>query len=191
MSNGKRRKAASRSSAAARGVEVAVVGNAVRAQVSARLTKKEISAALKGLGSGYAKFTDSVPHVTLSPQVPWVEGLGHLELINPRTVYPAGPNANFLAPPYGGDIDGEIGVWLLGLQVGASYFLQFRVSVGYDTAWKISSSQGYPFEIKTTGGPYHTLPVLLHEVDGTMELVRLEAPGYDWLFFDVDVSMLT
>lgn len=173
-------------------LDVTILGRPTAEQIGARLTKQQIAARLKRLGSPYSKFSVGAPHVTLSAQTPWVEDRGYLDIINPRTVHPVNPSMGFLAPPYGGSIDGHVDVWLLGLEVGASYFLQLRVGIGHATAvWTVSSSQGPTIQIKTTGGPNHTLPVLLPETDSSTELVILKAAGYDWQFFDVEVSMLT
>lgn len=173
-------------------LKVGILGKAAADQLGKRITRQQIATLLGGLGDPYSKFTVGAPHVALSARVTWVENRGYLDIINPRTVHPSDPNVGFLAPPYGGNVDGHLDVWLLGLQVGASYFLQFRVGIGAPSAvWKIGSSQGPTIQIKTSGGPQHTLPVLLPAVDGTTELVILKVPGHDWLFYDVEVNLLT
>src|SRR5262245_15875719 len=90
---------------------------------SVRLTTAEIGRLVVKAGPPLAKMHLGTHHATLSAQVPWVDGRGYLNLVNPQSFFADDPNVGFIAP-MGGNVEGKIEVWLLGLEEGASYFLE-------------------------------------------------------------------
>jgi hypothetical protein len=187
---------------AAGGAEVALIGGSAAARQQAeasrprRYGKREVAKLVATLGRGVvAKSHLGAPHVTLSAQVPWVEGRGYLNLINPQSFFADGPNVGFIAP-YDDNVEGKIEVWLLGLEAGGTYFLEIRVGSypldpGEPGQWEVRSSEGPAAFLQATG-PGQSLPVILHEVSGPMALVTLTSTGLGgWVFYDVEVAELS
>ena len=173
----------------------AQVRRAGEARLPDRLGPAGMRSIIRGLGSPFSRMGIGAPHVILSAQVPWVEDRGYLNAINPRTVWSDSPNMGFIPPPYGGNIEGRLEVWLLGLTVGASYFLEFRLGAApahpdQPAHWEFKSSQGAPSTV-TASFPNQNVTLLLHQVDGNMELARLSGSGLsNWIFYDVTVTEL-
>lgn len=186
----------------ARGAAVAVVGGSplarrlAQAQRTPRMERREIRRVLARVDRELEELGPvGEPHVTLSARVPWVADRGHVELTAPRSVDPADPNATFYSPEAGGSDDGEVEVWLHGLEPGASYFAQLRVNAipflkGPLGQWTVSGSLGPTVTVEAIV-PAQTLPVVLHAVAGTQAVIRLRATGVGaWSFYDVEVSKL-
>jgi hypothetical protein len=179
---------------------VAVLGSgAVARQFAdrpARLTKAQIGPLLVQTGPPIAKMHVGNHHATLSAQVPWVEERGYLNLINPQSFFADDPNVGFISPAgNGGNVEGAVEVWLLGLEEGASYFLEFVVS-SYSSnpsqpgQWKLSSSAGAQSFMQATG-PGQNIPLVLLEVDGPMQLAKLTSQGLGgWVFYEVVITRL-
>jgi hypothetical protein len=177
---------------------VAVLGRSKAArqfaQRPARLTTAQIGRLLVQTGPPLAHMHLGNHHATLSAQVPWVEGRGYLNLINPQSFFADDPNVGFISPVDSGNVEGKIEVWLLGLEEGASYFLEFGVGSYPNTSqpgqWELRSSVGAPIYMQATG-PGQSLPLVLLEVDGPMQLATLTSQGLGgWSFYDVVISRL-
>ena len=181
---------------------VAVIGGSGEARRRAEaarpklLSAQEISRAVRQLGGSIGtKNHVGGHHVSLSAQVPWVDGRGYLNLINPQSFFSDGPNVGFISPT-GGNVEGGIEVWLLGLETGGTYFLQFRVSsYSLDPSqpglWEVRSSEG-PAVLHPSTGPDQVVLAVLDEVSGPLALVKLTSTGLGgWVFFDVDVVSLS
>jgi hypothetical protein len=162
----------------------------------ARLTTAEIGRLLVETGPPIAQMHLSAHHATLSAQVPWVEDRGYLNLVNPQSFFADDPNVGFISPAGGGgNVEGVVEVWLLGLETGASYLLEFVVgSYGSNPnqpgQWKLSSSTGAPIYIQATG-PGQSLPLVLLDVSGPMQLAKLTSQGLGgWVFYEVVITRL-
>jgi hypothetical protein len=178
---------------------VAVLGSSKAARQfayrPARLTTAEIGRLLVKTGPPLGKMHLGNHHATLSAQVPWVEDRGYLNLINPQSFFADDPNVGFISPAGTGNVEGKIEVWLLGLEEGASYFLEFGVS-SYPSnpnqpgEWELRSSVGAPVYMQASG-PGQSIPLVLLEVDGPMQLATLTSQGLGgWVFYDVVISRL-
>jgi hypothetical protein len=162
----------------------------------ARMATAEVGRLLVEAGPPISKMHVGNHHATLSAQVPWVEQRGYLNLVNPQSFFADDPNVGFISPAgSGGNVEGVVEVWLLGLEAGASYFLEFVVgSYGSNPSqpgqWKLSSTVGAPIFVQATG-PGQSLPLVLLEVDGPMQLAKLTSQGLGgWTFYEVVITLL-
>ena len=135
-------------------------------------------------------------HATLSAQVPWVEERGYLNLINPQSFFADDPNVGFISPAgSGGNVEGAVEVWLLGLEEGASYFLEFVVSSyssNPESAGAVEAQQQRRrTELHAGHRTRQNIPLVLLEVDGPMQLAKLTSQGLGgWVFFEVVITRL-
>ncbi len=125
-------------------------------------------------------------HVVLSAQVPWVEDRGYLDLLNPRSVFPDGPNIGFV--PEAGQPTGRADAWLHGLEPDSSYLARISVgapsSVTFDVR-AVTLGTGLAHQDFQISGGFDELFLDFDSGDGGLGLLRIECP--DWSLYEIEI----
>jgi hypothetical protein len=133
-----------------------------------------------------------VPHLQLSAAKTKVSDKGYINAIGCRSIFPEGPNIDFVPnDSYGGTLE----LWMLQLQKGDSFAISFRVICGHQGTWKISSSETAAIETAIVPA-FQTIDFFIPPIDNDygMALIKLEPQfaGYgSWVFKDVTVQKVS
>lgn len=156
----------------------------------AKMTTRELKAKLSVV---YKKMPSViVPYLQLSAAKTKVSDKGYINAIGCRSIFPEGPNIDFVPnDSFGGTLE----LWMLNLMKGDSFAVSFRVVCGHQGTWKISSSETAAIETAIVPA-FQTIEFFIPQIDNDygMALIKLEPQfaGYgSWVFKDVTVQKVT